>query len=121
MIYAIEALGLSFIKFGRTQNIEHRLTSLQIGCPVQLAVLATADWPNESEYVIHQLLADRRGLGEWFGVCDPVTRIVNQMLQGHYTEFMEDVVEYASSPNSRLKYWRYSPLRWSTTHTSVNT
>jgi SOS response regulatory protein OraA/RecX len=66
MIYAIRAVGIEFIKFGRATSIGRRLAELDTGCPFELEIIATADWPDGSETAIHRLLATVNQKGEWF-------------------------------------------------------
>ena len=68
MIYAIEAVGSEFIKFGVSgfQSPGHRLGQLQTGCPYELVVRATASWPDREEFRIHRYLQELHVRGEWF-------------------------------------------------------
>lgn len=66
MIYAIQAGVNGPIKFGVSKHPMGRLSDLQIGNPVKLALVAVADLPNVCERQIHHWLRDERLSGEWF-------------------------------------------------------
>lgn len=80
MIYAIEAVGTEYVKFGIAQNLKRRLVFLQVGCPLELRNIASANWPDSEEDAIHFFLADKRLRGEWFSKSDE-TRLVVQYMQ----------------------------------------
>ena len=66
MIYAIEAVGTSFIKFGRAASVGKRLKELDTGCPHELHILAVADWPDGMESAVHRYLQASLEKLEWF-------------------------------------------------------
>lgn len=80
MIYAIRAASVGMIKFGRAKHVGRRLVELDQASPVDLEVLATADWPDGAETGIHQLLDHRRRKGEWFAESRATDQVVNYML-----------------------------------------
>lgn len=60
-----------FIKIGKTQRIEHRLTAVQCGCPLPIEYVMSgtgleAKQANDAERAMHGLLAEFRQKGEWF-------------------------------------------------------
>jgi hypothetical protein len=79
MIYAIEAVGSGFIKFGRAASVGKRLRELDTGCPHELHILAVADWPSGSETAIHRLLSDQCQKLEWFKDCALAKDIITWM------------------------------------------
>src|SRR4029077_19026965 len=81
VIYVIKALGTDFVKVGVTRGeaIGRRLSTLQIGCPFELSIIALADWPDQAERQLHiylELLLER---GEWFREGERVSHIIRLM------------------------------------------
>lgn len=66
MIYAIEAWGTGFIKFGKSKSIKQRLRELEVGSPFELHIRALAEWPDEAESAIHLFLQADIERGEWY-------------------------------------------------------
>jgi hypothetical protein len=66
VIYAIRALGTNLIKFGKAKSPESRIAILQTGCPVDLALIAVADWPDSEDFKLHIFLSEDHARGEWF-------------------------------------------------------
>lgn len=64
MIYVISA-GPEYVKIGVSKTLQ-RISDLQCGCPLPLAYLALADWPNKDERRIHRVLRSIHVRGEWF-------------------------------------------------------
>lgn len=86
MIYAVRSSSPRFIKFGVSDNPAQRLMELQVGCPLELQIIALADWPNESERQIHAFLLETRVRGEWFEESLPawlVLQFMYDMENGH--------------------------------------
>lgn len=55
------------VKIGYTsKSVQVRLSTLQIGSPVTLFVIATIEGPLELEKYLHRLCVDYRLHGEWF-------------------------------------------------------
>src|SRR3990167_4713784 len=82
MIYAIEAVGSRFVKFGLSRGPGGRLETLQTGCPFELVVVAVADWPNREELRIHAHLAAVHHRGEWFTDGQEVSEVIEVMKGG---------------------------------------
>lgn len=82
MIYAIQAKGTKFVKFGVAKNVGKRLMAHQVSCPHELVILAAADWPNWAEALIHNRLRLQCVRGEWFEYRGVAVRIVELMLAG---------------------------------------
>ena len=76
MIYAIEAVGLDRVKFGRAADPDERLRALSTGSPVPLKILAVAEWPDDHETIIHDAFRDFRVCGEWFDVRPIVAEFI---------------------------------------------
>jgi NMD protein affecting ribosome stability and mRNA decay len=66
MIYAIQCGNDGPIKIGSAARPLQRLADLQVGCPYELRLKASADWPDEIETTIHRFCASSRIRGEWF-------------------------------------------------------
>lgn len=82
MIYAIEAVGSGFIKFGRAKSVGRRLKELECACPFDLHIIAVADWPDGAETAVHLHLSPMHERGEWFK-DGPLTReVLSWMLNG---------------------------------------
>lgn len=79
MIYAIEAIGLDRVKFGRAKNPDARFRVLSTGSPVPLDLIIVAPWPDHYEGVIHRAFADERITGEWFMITKRVERFCHAM------------------------------------------
>jgi hypothetical protein len=84
MIYAIRAVGTNLIKFGKAKNPESRIAVLQTGCPVDLALIAIAEWPDKEEGKIHIYLAGDHARGEWFRDGDRAQRLLDCMRDRAY-------------------------------------
>jgi hypothetical protein len=83
VIYAIRAVGTGKIKFGFTEDvtINRRLSSLQIGCPVDLEVVVFAPGSPADEYAIHARLvgAGKHARGEWFNESPDTDAVVAEL------------------------------------------
>lgn len=79
MIYAIEAVGSGFIKFGRATSVGKRLKELDTGCPHELNILAVANWPDAMEGAIHRYLQDSLEKLEWFRDGPEAQRVLECM------------------------------------------
>lgn len=66
MIYAIEAIGLDRVKFGKAKDPKARFKTLSTGSPVPLQLIIIAPWPDLYEGVIHRAFNSERITGEWF-------------------------------------------------------
>jgi DNA-binding XRE family transcriptional regulator len=69
-IYAIGAVGTSWVKIGSTRTaVEKRLQTLQVGLPFDLQAVAAIPVDTDLlriEKRVHTFLADERRRGEWF-------------------------------------------------------
>ena len=78
MIYIIKTESTpSFIKVGYTkEDIQDRLSKIQVGCPHQITLLATSDGEMDYEKSIHKELDDHRVRGEWFKWNNEVEKVL---------------------------------------------
>src|SRR5215831_11718978 len=71
-IYAIGAIGTSYVKIGSTQeSVPNQLQQLQIGHHLPLTILATVRVdrdPQQLEKAVHRLLEAHHQHGEWFAL-----------------------------------------------------
>ena len=81
MIYAIQAVGTEFIKYGVAMSVGARLRNLRVASPHELVILATANWSNQAESRIHSLLRSEYVRGEWFRHRGLSLDIVRLMLE----------------------------------------
>lgn len=86
MIYAIEAIGLDRVKFGKARNPWDRVKLLATGSPVPLELIIAAPWPDYYEGVIHRAFADERIAGEWFLATKRIERFCHIMDGGGLTD-----------------------------------
>lgn len=93
MIYAIRAKGTKFVKFGVAKDVGKRLMAHQVSCPLELEIIATADWPHTVEAKIHNLLRPLCVRGEWFRYEALAVKIVRVMLDGKGADALVEVVE----------------------------
>lgn len=82
MIYAIEALGTGFIKFGKAHSVGKRLVALECANPFELHILAVANWPDGAEKSIHRLLEPMHQRGEWFKDGKLTREVISWMTNG---------------------------------------
>lgn len=64
MIYFIK--HTEYVKIGYTDNIQNRLSQLQISCPVKLNVLGLIEGTIEDEFLYHLKFGYLHSSGEWF-------------------------------------------------------
>ena len=79
MIYAIKFGFLGWLKFGVSDNPVARLATLQVAAPVDLEILASADWPDEFEGFVHEYLRQTRLRGEWFNESERASQVISIM------------------------------------------
>lgn len=79
MIYAIQAVGTQYIKFGKANSVGKRLNQLETCCPHDLHIEAVADWPDAEERKIHEYLKECLVRREWFTQCEKTAQIVQMM------------------------------------------
>ena len=62
--YFIGNIKNNFVKIGKSDNPENRLTILQIGCPFKLELIYSTDKYSEKE--LHEKFKEEKINGEWF-------------------------------------------------------
>jgi len=86
IIYAIGAVGTSYVKIGSTRTaVEKRLKALQIGQPFPLQTLAAVAVESDLsriEHQVHKFLAEERRRGEWFDA--PIDAVFLEKLDVHF-------------------------------------
>ena len=76
MIYFIKSES-GHVKIGYTRNnVERRLTELQVGNPFKLSILKTIDFPKKQEILIHQKFYSSRCQGEWFLLNEDILEFI---------------------------------------------
>lgn len=66
MIYFAQTSDNQYIKIGKTDDVQKRLSGLQTGTPHTLKLLATMPGGHDEERMLHQRFAGIRARGEWF-------------------------------------------------------
>lgn len=77
-VYFIEASGSPYVKIGWTEGEpEDRCAKLQVGCPLELTVIAEYPGCREDERRAHRRLAHAHVRGEWFDrTADGVEEVI---------------------------------------------
>lgn len=65
-VYFVEAVGLSLIKIGFTENLTRRFIGLMTSSPARLSLLASMDGTPQTERDLHLEFAEHCSHGEWF-------------------------------------------------------
>ena len=129
MIYAIRAVGTDYIKIGYTTEdlLRTRLSTLQIGCPFELEMIAAGPGTISEEQQLHVLLtaAGRHHRGEWF-ISSPETDQIIERLKayqkpevqippmqparkrklGRILEYAEELTPIERRRQQRLDWWK---------------
>lgn len=101
MIYAIGTADGEFVKFGITSGrAVDRLQMLQVGCPLDLVVVATCGWYDSDEARIHRFLWSQWVRGEWFRRDDRAELVIRAMIQSDRDGFIGAAL--ARSKHGRL-------------------
>ncbi|MFH8692634.1 GIY-YIG nuclease family protein [Streptomyces anulatus] len=75
-VYVIGSPGSHFVKIGFSKTPQKRLSTLQIGSPVPLTLLATFEGGRDLETSLHRHFASCRRHGEWFELgADPLEAV----------------------------------------------
>ncbi len=76
MIYIVRQQSTDFVKIGYTDNMMRtRLTSLQVGNPTLLVVIALYEGSKEVEKELHIKYAEQAVRGEWFTYSDDMLEL----------------------------------------------
>ena len=102
-IYAIGAVGTSYVKIGRTTGpVLQRLQTLQTGQPFPLQVLASVPVETDAHRIekqVHTFLEAERRRGEWFDVPMDMATLEALILRAvAYLAAEEDVEDDADHP-----------------------
>ena len=81
MVYVISSAG-EYYKIGVAKNPIRRMVALQISSPVQLSIVAVADWPDAAERRVHAVLRQHRVRGEWFRPCAELRELIAAIQAG---------------------------------------
>lgn len=101
ILYLIQAENTHLVKIGITTDLQHRIKSIQTGCPYKLAVIAT--WPGSRtlESNLHKRLAEHRQSGEWFLLPESAPDRLAALIQAHITQYQIDSMLCAQHPKRR--------------------
>lgn len=66
VVYMIKIEGEPYIKIGVAKDFSSRLSSLQVGNPRKIEVIAVLQAGSSSESLLHRELQDHSIRGEWF-------------------------------------------------------
>lgn len=94
---------IGLIKIGKADNVEHRLKSLQVGCPMKLKVLAAVSGGAKLEAKLHQKFQHCRERGEWFNPVPELKRLIGLVITGNRVEALTNSLEAPESPLKPLK------------------
>lgn len=75
-VYFIQAVDGGLIKIGVAQDPESRLLEFQVGCPVELRIVALTEGGRELEKRLHQRFQGYRKHGEWFEPCEELLSLI---------------------------------------------
>jgi hypothetical protein len=84
VIYFVEAAAVSMIKVGWAEDLEQRLVSLRVNCPVDVSVRGTIAGTRTLERIVHGHLATERHHGEWFHTTHKTLHIVDRLIAGEH-------------------------------------
>ncbi len=77
-MYVIEALQPGFIKIGRSNHPERRLSQLSTGNPSELVILGKISGGSEVEAELHKGFTHLHKRGEWFKASDELRSFVKE-------------------------------------------
>lgn len=99
-VYFIRPEGGGPIKIGLTHDLSGRLTALQIGSPVKLALIARIDGgAGTTEAALHRRFAAGRLHGEWFREDTPgLLELIADILRDDIPEYVQDWVKIDTRP-----------------------
>lgn len=80
VIYMIGIEGEPYIKIGKASNFSSRLSSIQVGTPKKVNVIAVFHAGNSSEDLLHRAVQDYHYRGEWFEE-DGVLELLKKLLE----------------------------------------
>lgn len=77
-IYFVQAEAGGLVKIGWATNVEKRLATMQMVCPIPLTVLARFAGSVPAERALHQRFAAHRQHGEWFSPCPELMALIDE-------------------------------------------
>ena len=72
--------GGKFVKIGVARNVAARISGLQVGCPVELTLLASIDGGHATERQLHKMFNHHRTRGEWFNFHKEIKEYITNTL-----------------------------------------
>ena len=79
-VYLAEAIGVTMVKIGFTQNgVKRRISEIQKTCPVKLKLLAEIPGGRITEREIHKRFAHLRQSGEWFRLTKEIADFISKL------------------------------------------
>lgn len=87
MIYFVACPGAGAVKIGHAEKRSYltddasafeRVSGLQVGCPLELKLLATCEGGKSEEAALHLRFAAHRIRGEWFQLTDELRTHIAQ-------------------------------------------
>jgi hypothetical protein len=113
MIYAIQIGSDGPVKFGKSRNPRARLADLQTSVPFGLRLLASCEWHDDNEVIIHHRLCDAYIRGEWFEPTDVVMEVVSLMRAGDFDGFCKLAGRHEAKPRfDKRAYQREYMALW---------
>lgn len=104
MIYFIKQIEDSIVKIGFTNNIKHRLATIQTNNPRKLEIILLLDGDHEYELFLHNKFAEDRSHNEWFFMSDNIKKFINEKKELDLRYFENTIND--NFKNSQLKYIR---------------
>lgn len=97
-----------FIKIGQTIKLKNRLSTLQIGSPVELKFVGFIRWdePKQLEYYFHQAFNKAWLYGEWYRLSDDIIKAIRQynVIDDRFDEFFTELPKHDIDPT--LQGWK---------------
>ncbi len=81
VVYFVEAIGVGRVKIGWTSlPVQHRISALQTGCPVDLKLLGVVKGTKSDEKDYHtRFNRFRRQGSEWFDLSEEITVFTSKL------------------------------------------
>ena len=80
--FAQTKIDATKVKIGWSSNVEQRQTTLSVGVPGGVMILATMEGGKETEEYLHEKFADLRVSGEWFEFAEPIRQFIIDIKNG---------------------------------------
>lgn len=82
VVYFFLCKALNAVKIGTTGNVEHRLATVQTGCPTQIKLLGFFRGSVKEEKQLHDALRGSWIRGEWFRLDEHVKQVITEATDG---------------------------------------